>query len=78
MIPKFLCPFFWDYDCEKLDLVRHKNLIIKQVLNVGTEEATKWLFEKYYKEEIIAVLKDLKRGDLDKKSEHYWKTLLGV
>ena len=52
MIPKFVQPFLWSYDVDALDISRDKRRIITNVLNLGTSEATDWLFDTYTNEDI--------------------------
>ena len=52
MIPSNIHPFLWSYDVDKIDLERDKKIIITNVLNFGTDPATKWLFEVYSREDI--------------------------
>ncbi len=38
---------FWDVDPATLDLEFQKDFIIERVLNMGDEDALKWLWQKY-------------------------------
>ena len=76
--PRFLQPYLWSYDINRIDIKKDKKLIIQQVLNFGTEKEVKWIFETYDKKEIRGVLKDPKRGMWDKKSLNFWKTILEI
>ena len=78
MIPPFLQPFLWSYDIEKLDLLRDKKRIITNVLNLGTAQATKWLFETYSKEDIKEALINPLSGEWNKKSLNLWGLVLSV
>jgi len=46
-IPDHILRCFWSYDLTELDLDRHKNVIITQVLNYGDWQGVKWLYENY-------------------------------
>ncbi len=46
-IPAAVTMLFWDVDPDTLDLDQHKNFIIERVLNMGNEEALKWLWQEY-------------------------------
>ena len=78
MIPPFLQPFLWSYDVEKLDLSRDKKRIITNVLNLGTTQATKWLFETYSKEDIKETLAHPLSGEWNRKSLNFWGLVLEV
>src|SRR3989344_8026380 len=68
MIPKFVKPFLWSYDIEALDISRDKKRIITNVLNLGTSEATRWLFNTYTKEDIKECLLNPLPGAWNNKS----------
>ena len=40
MIPRYVQPFLWSYDIEKLSLKNNKKRIITNVLNLGSAKAT--------------------------------------
>lgn len=78
MIPKFVQPFLWSYDINLLDLARDKRRIITNVLNLGTKEATDWLFETYTKEDIKDCLINPLPGEWNNKSIAFWSLLMDV
>lgn len=78
MIPKYIHPFLWSYDIKKLDLEKNKNRIITNILNFGTEKATKWLFKIYNEKKIKEVISDPKPGEWDKKSLNFWSIIFNV
>jgi len=78
MIPKFLQPFLWSYDASALDLARDKKRIITNVLNLGTQEATDWLFKAYTKEDIKDCLIHPLPGEWNNKSLVFWSLLMDV
>jgi hypothetical protein len=77
-IPQFVAPFLWSYDVSRLDLARDKKRIILNVLNLGTKEATDWLFSVYPKDEIRNVVAESLYGEWNKKSLYYWRFVLGI
>lgn len=77
LIGKFK-PFLWSYDTTKMDLVRDKNRIITNVLNLGTREATDLLFRVYGREEIKQVVKNPKPSEWDPKSLNYWSIIFDL
>ena len=78
MIPKFVKPFLWSYDVDALDLSRDKRRIITNVLNFGTSQATKWLFDTYTKKDIKSCLTNPLPGEWNNKSMTFWSLMLGV
>lgn len=78
MIPKFVQPFLWSYDTRKLDLNRDKKRIITNVLNLGTQKATDWLFKTYTKKDIKDCLIHPLPGEWNNKSIVFWSFLMDV
>lgn len=68
----------WSYDISALDLERDRTLIITNVLNYGTKEATEWLFSQYSAQFIAAVVQTPLPGRWDKKSLSLWSLMFGV
>jgi len=79
MIPKIIHPFLWSSDLKKIDLQRDKKRIILNLLNLGSKEATDWLFCFYPKTEIKKTLINYgARGELSSKSLNYWTLVLNI
>lgn len=77
-LPKSVENVLWSYDLNKIDLEVHKKLIITQVLNFGTKEATDWLFRIYNFDEIRKVAEMIPSGQWDRKSLALWSLYLGI
>ena len=77
-LPKFVESVLWSYDLRKIDLNLHKRLIITQVLNFGTKEATDWLFKTYSFDEIREKAQQIPLGQWDKKSLALWSAYLEI
>lgn len=77
-LPKSVQAVLWSYDLNQIDPELHKKVIISQVLNFGTEEATQWLFLWYGKNEVTTVANTIPLGQWDKKSLSLWSLLLGI
>ena len=77
-LPSFLRPFLWSYDLEKMDKEKHKQIIIKNVLDFGTKQAIDWLRENYSKKEIQEVIKNSVKSDWSKKSINLWSLVYEV
>lgn len=78
MIPPSVRPFLWSYDLSKLDLVRDKKRIVTNVLNLGTKEATDWLFATFNNKDLCDAVENPLPGEWNKKSIHFWAVVLGV
>lgn len=78
VFPSAVRACLWSYDIEALDLERDKILIITNVLNYGTKEATGWLFSQYSASHIVAVIQTPLPGRWDKKSLALWALMFGV
>ncbi|KKS76987.1 MAG: hypothetical protein UV64_C0032G0007 [Parcubacteria group bacterium GW2011_GWC1_43_11b] len=78
MIPQFVRPFLWSYDVSVMDLSRDKKRIITNVLNLGTSEATNWIFDTYTKEEIKSCLINPLPGEWNNKSMAFWSLLFDI
>lgn len=78
MIPKFLKPFLWWLDTDKMDIGRDKKRIITNILNYGTKKAIGWLFKTYSKEDIKKVVENPLPGEWDKKSLNFWRIFFGI
>lgn len=77
-IPKSVQNVLWSYDVNKIDLLVHKKLIIAQVLNFGTKEATDWLFRTYTVDEIRKIAEMIPSGQWDRKSLALWSLYLRI
>ena len=74
-IPQSVRSALWSYDVSALDLQKDYVLIITNVLNLGTEEAVRWLFATYDKKDIETVLSTPKPGLWDKRSLNLWSVV---
>ena len=76
MVESKLKRFFWDVDFEKLDTTKDRKFVIERLLEMGDEDATKWLFSVYSKDGIAEVLKSSTK--ISSKSANYWGLILDV
>lgn len=77
-IPQFLQPFLWSYDLSQLDLTKHKNIIIKNILDLGTSQATDWLKQQYSEDEIRETIRESVFSDWSKKSINLWTLVYNI
>ncbi|SRR3989338_1822825 len=68
----------WSYDISALQLERDKTLIITNVLNYGTKQATDWLFSQYPATLIASIIQKPLPGRWDKKSLALWSLVFSV
>lgn len=78
MVPDFVWPFLWSYNIDSLDLSRDKKRIITNVLNLGTKEATDWIFKIYSREDIKECLTSPLPGEWNNKSMVFWSLILDI
>lgn len=62
--------YFWDIDMDSLDTERHKKYILERLLEMGDEQAVKWMKEVYPNADILKVLKQSR--NISKKSLNFW------
>ena len=77
-IPIGLKPYFQEYDITQLDMTRDANLIIQRVLEFGTWDELRWLFETYRGKRIRLFLREHGERALKPITFYYWRKLLGV
>ena len=77
-VPQSMRPFLWSYDMTRIDMVKDKKRIITNILNLGTKEATDWLFSAFDKKDICEAVLNPLPGEWSKKSLHFWAFALGV
>ena len=77
-IPTGLKPYFQEYDIARLNIARDANLIIQRVLEFGTWDELRWLFETYRSKRIRLFLREYGERGLKPVTFYYWRKLLGV
>ena len=75
-IPVALKPYFQEYDIAQLDVTRDANLIIQRVLEFGTWDEIRWLFEIYRGNRIRLFLREHGERGLKPITFNYWRKLL--
>jgi len=76
MIPSYVKPFLWSYDTKAISPEKDKRTIILNVLNLGTKEATDWLFGNYSFKEIKEAIRSTYKGEWGEKSLNFWRMVL--
>jgi len=77
-IPIGLKPYFQEYDIARLNIARDANLIIQRVLEFGTWDEIRWLFEIYRSKRIRLFLREHGERWLKPVTFNYWRKLLGI
>jgi len=80
VIPQSIKACLWSYDVDRIDfsLYDHRALVIKNVLNHGTNEAISWIRKNFSENEIVDVIKKSSVSDWSKKSLALWSLLFNV
>ncbi len=76
MIPRHLHPLFWDVNLDNFDPVLHSDYTIARVLELGDENAVKWMKETFSEADIRRVIATERR--LSKKSANFWALVYGI
>ena len=74
-LPQSVKATLWSYDTSAMDITAHKERIITNVLNFGTQEALDWLFATYPRDDIEHVASHPRPGEWNKKSLHFWSVV---
>lgn len=78
VLPDSVKQVLWSYDTTRIDLQRHRRLMVAQVLNYGNREATDWLFKQYGQDEVANIARTIPLGQWDKKSLALWSLILSI
>lgn len=68
----------WSLDTGRIDLDRHRQRIVTNILNLGTHEAVTWLFKTYPRERIAEVVAYPRPGEWDRRSLNFWALVFDV
>lgn len=71
VLPRKVSMLFWDVDPVALDLELQKDFVIERVLNMGDEDALKWLWQKYGPRTICVTVTNSRRLTL--KTARCWQ-----
>ncbi len=62
--------YFWDVDFNALDVKKNAKYILERILDLGDEEAVKWMQKTFSKKDILNALKNNRK--ISKKSLNFW------
>ena len=74
--PRFLKPYFWEIDFEKLDVKRRPQYVITRILEYGNLEAVRWLRRYFSVRQINMALRRTRQ--LSRKSALFWAVVQGI
>ena len=77
-LPSSVKAALWSYDMDQIDVEKHSERIITNVLNLGTHEALVWLFQTYPRERIANVVAHPRPGEWNKRSLNYWALVFDI
>jgi hypothetical protein len=60
---------FWDIDFDKIDLTKHRRIIIERVLTLGTLDEFRFLLKSYAEQTLVDEIKQI--GYLDPKTLNF-------
>ncbi len=75
-IPAKFKTLFWDVDPRKIDLKKNERYVVERILELGTLEATEWLFSVVPQKRVLEVLLTSKK--ISKRSFHFWWIWFGL
>jgi hypothetical protein len=75
-LPKFLKPYFWDVDFQKLNSRDNKYFILEKILEYGDKKDVKWAFNNFSKNDIKEVV--LSSRCLSLKTANFWGLFLNL
>jgi hypothetical protein len=78
LIPSSLKPYFQEYDLQDLRIHRDADLIIQRILEFGTWDDIRWLFQAYPPKRIRRFLRLHGERWLRPVTFNYWRKLLHI
>lgn len=76
MLPEPLRPFFWDIDTVSFEPTAHPEYTIGRILELGDENAVRWLKQTFDRSQIEHVIRADRR--LSRKSANFWALVYGI
>ena len=76
VIPRHLAPLFWDTNLAAFDPQQHPEYTIGRVLELGDEDAVRWMRESFSEQLILDVLRAERR--LSPRSANFWALIFHV
>ncbi len=76
MIPQHLYPLFWDVNLDNFQPAAYPDYTIARVLELGDENAVKWMKETFQEADIKRIIATERR--LSRKSANFWALMYGI
>lgn len=77
-LPQSVKAVLWSYKLDRIEVQKHKKIIISQVLNFGSEEAIKWMFKQYGFALVAKIANTIPLFQWNKKSLALWSIVLSI
>jgi hypothetical protein len=77
-IPLSLKPVFQEYDFDRLDAERNRDLVIERTLNYGDRREARWLFERYGTGTVAEWIRQRGATLLTRRRFNCWQSLLDI
>ena len=77
-LPENLRPYFQEYDFSHLTVSHHAELVIERVLNYGSLDELRWLFQQYGWQQIMAWVTDRGGVRLSRRRYRLWCVMLEI
>ncbi len=75
-LPKFLQPYFWDVDFNKLNFKKYPHFILERILEYGDKRVLNWMNKQYPKKLIKETV--ISSRFLSPRSANFWALMLGI
>ena len=76
MVSSHLHTLFWDVDVSAFEPSEYPDYTILRVLELGDQDAVRWLRATFSEEQILKVLRTERR--LSRKSANFWALIYGI
>ncbi len=76
VLPNFLRPFFWDVTPATLDVREYWFFVLERLLELGDDQAIRWVLTNFTDDEIIAVLRQSAR--ISPRTANWWALKYGL
>ncbi len=77
-IPRSLSPCFQEYELDRLEPARHRDLLIERVLAYGNRRELCWLFERFGRPRVTTWVQQRGNRRLPWRRYNLWCVLLGL
>ncbi len=75
-LPRSLHRYFWDIDVRKLNPQSRPQYVIQRLLEIGDDEAVRWVRKNYSEEQIRETIRE--RRGFSPKTAQFWASFLKI